>query len=96
MLVSLVTPGVYFLSEKHQPCSKTLILVVKMYLLFRPFKLAKVRIWRCLAHRQIRTPGVLTPTPSGYPWVPGGQEVTQEPIFRSLVLDHQVLIELRS
>ena len=32
-----------------------------------------------------------TPPPPGCPWVPGGPEVTPEPSFRGLVLDHQVL-----
>ena len=31
-----------------------------------------------------------TPLPSGCPWVPRGPEVTPEPSFRGLVLDHQV------
>ena len=31
-----------------------------------------------------------TPPPPGCPWVPGGPEVTPEPSFRGLVLDHQV------
>ena len=32
-----------------------------------------------------------TPLPPGYPWVSGGRYVTPEPIFRGLVLDHQLL-----
>ena len=35
-----------------------------------------------------------TPTPPGCPWVPGGPEITPEPSFRGLVLDHQVLKKL--
>ena len=34
-----------------------------------------------------------TPSPPGYPWVSGGPYVTQEPRFRGLVLDHQLLKE---
>ena len=44
----------------------------------------------------LNCPGSLlktTPPPQGYPWVSGGQHVTQEPTFRGLVLDHQLLEE---
>ena len=34
-----------------------------------------------------------TPPPQGYPRVPGSWEVSLEPKFRGLVLNHQVLIE---
>ena len=31
-----------------------------------------------------------TPAPQRYPWVPGGQEVTNKPRFRGFVLSHLV------
>ena len=37
-----------------------------------------------------------TPPPPGCPWVPGGPEVTPEPSFKGLVLDHQVLKQLEA
>jgi len=45
-----------------------------------------------LTDPNISCPGALAPL--GYPWVYGGREVTPEPRFRGLVLDHQDLNEL--
>ena len=44
----------------------------------------------------LKCPGSLlkvTPLTLGFPWVSGGWHVIQEPRFRGLVLDHQVLKE---
>ena len=34
-----------------------------------------------------------TPPPPGYPWVSGGQDLTQEPRYRGLMLNYQLLKE---